>query len=505
MQGAQPNNNHTWSSWNEVKHAPRKKDLANTRENSRPVALDDFEYPELGDATVKSKNCVALREHRLPSPTLETLVPIQLDVESKTSKSLKRYKRSDRICINLQEALQNTLCASKMDKRVHMLRINLGKTNFGIIIPNTLETNPEFRRVRMTCIAKNKRLSRLKKLILLHDPKRINAEKREEFELRKKEAICREVDTINFNALKITPDPGIDVNYVRNMCTMTLYDKNYRTMNEIGISDDIVCHRPDMIQKISKLKIQGGRLANRLIESSNPSEFSHLDIDVIENDIIKQTLSLKIEDGIKQEVLPQITEIDDTNSFKFSRNFREYCTNIITKELNASLEICLREIARLQKRFHNRYPNKSNYKRRYYSGLKEVRKHVELGKLKLVLIAPDIEKLEFQDGLDDQIEKLLDACRRQNVVFCFGLRRRKLGYYTHGHGLVGCVGIANYSGTEPLFKNVLTELVHARNAFEKLNGATNTAIDISKTISDDQLLSEMINALLKALSHKHTL
>ena len=50
----------------------------------------------------------------------------------------------------------------------------------------------------------------------------------------------------------------------------------------------------------------------------------------------------------------------------------------------------------LQKRYHERNPNKSKYKRRYYSGLKEVRKHAELKQLKFVIVAPDIEKVELE-------------------------------------------------------------------------------------------------------------
>lgn len=73
-------------------------------------------------------------------------------------------------------------------------------------------------------------------------------------------------------------------------------------------------------------------------------------------------------------------------------------------------------------------------------------------------------KITILDGLDDQIDKLMDTCRKQNVVFCFGLRRRKLGYYTHGNGFVGCVGIANYGGIEvsntQSFKSQFTESVN---------------------------------------------
>lgn len=73
-----------------------------------------------------------------------------------------------------------------------------------------------------------------------------------------------------------------------------------------------------------------------------------------------------------------------------------YCTNMLTPGLNDSLEKFLREITRLQKRFHEKNPNKSKYKRRYYSGLKEVRKHIELKKIKFVIIAPDVEKVDLE-------------------------------------------------------------------------------------------------------------
>lgn len=475
-------------------------------ENDRMLNLNNFEYPELGDRYIKGKKSIIPREVCLStSNNIQILLPMEeTSMEPKRSKFLRRYKKSNKICINLQEALQNTLCANKMNKQVPKLRINLYMGNLGFNVPSRLDKNKcsDLRKVRI-CISKDKKPSKLKRIILLNRNMKaqINNEKREEFERKKVEAICRDVDTIDFNALKISAEPEID--YVRNMWTMALYDKNYRNINDINISDNTLCHRPDVIERINDLGIQGMQLTNRLVKGNNRTNFSHFITDIIENDIVKQTLSLQINDDIKSEVQTS-TEIDDKNFLKFSRNFREYCTNTLTKGLNDALEEFLREITRLQRRFHEKNPNKSKYKRRYYSGLKEVRKHVELKKLKLVIIAPDIEKVELEDGLDDQVDKLVDTCRKQNVVFCFGLRRRKLGYYTHGNGFVGCIGIANYGGIELLFKNVLTELVVARNAFKKLNGAIETTIDISKVTSDDFLLSENINALLKVLSQDKT-
>jgi len=91
---------------------------------------------------------------------------------------------------------------------------------------------------------------------------------------------------------------------------------------------------------------------------------------------------------------------------------------------------------------------KGKIKRRYYAGIKEVQKHIELKKIKFVIIAPDLEKVEMEGGLDDTLIKLIGTCKRYEIPYCFGLVRRKLGYYTHGNGFVSCIGIANYSGAE---------------------------------------------------------
>lgn len=197
--------------------------------------------------------------------------------------------------------------------------------SFGFTMPNTLGKNKcsDLRRVRI-CISKNKKPSKLKKLILLNRNMKaqINIEKREAFERKKMEAIYRDVDAMNFDALKITADPETNIDYVRNMWTMTLYDKDHRNVNEINISDNTLSHRPDVIGKINNLGIQGRRLTNRLVGRNSRTNFSDLVSDIIENDIVKQTLSLHIADDLKEEG-QNSTDIDDKSLIKFSRNFRE--------------------------------------------------------------------------------------------------------------------------------------------------------------------------------------
>ncbi|KZC12447.1 PREDICTED: uncharacterized protein LOC107190513 [Dufourea novaeangliae] len=490
---------------NQVKHSAHRKELTNTEENNRTISLDNVEYPELGSAIVKNKNSVAMNRYISPNPTITVLVP-ELNLAPKKLKNMRRFKRAEKIYINLEE--ESTKFAYKINnKELPKFRINISKGNTDITNAIDRNSSSNLRKIKVPISKDTKPSSKLKRAILFsRDMKvQINVQKREAFEQAKMQAICKDVDAINFNALKITSDPEMD--YVKRMCTMTLYSKDYRQRNAQNISDNSVCYRPDIIDKINTLHIQRKSILNTLTGNSssyNPFQFNN---STVENDIAQKTRSLQIKDDIKEEIKQEIKEepediieLDVSNSLIYSRNFREYCTNMLTPGLRDSLETFMREITRLQRRFYEKNPNKSKYKRRYYSGLKEVCKHGEYKKLVFVIIAPDLEKVELEGGLDDQVSKLLDMCRRQNVVSCFGLSRRKLGYYTHGTGFVGCVGITNYSGTEELFKNVLIELTDARNTFKKLSGVTDAFIDISKSISEDHLLSENIGALLKILS-----
>ncbi|XP_076241689.1 uncharacterized protein LOC143183832 [Calliopsis andreniformis] len=486
-----------------IKPSTYKNQSMNTEENNETIVLDDFEYPKLNDITARHKYSIIAKKNQLRTPILRVLIPTHTTMEPKKSRALRKFRRTDKICINLQEALQNTVCINKgNNKELPRLRINIYRASSGALLDTTDENKScKIQKVGIS-ISKDRKPSRLKRIILLNRDRRaqINVEKRETFERQKIEAICKDVDEIDFSALNITADPEIDVDYAKSVRTMTLYGKDYRNKQEENISEPSVYYRPDIIKKINNLHIQNFQIRNIYKQDQLPANNSQCFIKpdyTVENEIIEQTLSLKIKDDIKEE---NIIEPDTKNFLTYSCSFREYCTNMLTLGFNESLEKFLENITRLQKKLYEKNPQKSKYRRRYYSGLKEVRKHVELKKIKFVIIAPDLEKVELEGGLDDQIIKLLDACQRQNVAFCFGLRRRKLGYFAHGKGFVGCVGVANYSGTEELFKNVLIEVVHARNAFKKLSGATDAIIDISKLISEDNLLSENVNALLKILS-----
>ncbi|XP_015173326.1 PREDICTED: selenocysteine insertion sequence-binding protein 2-like isoform X2 [Polistes dominula] len=297
------------------------------------------------------------------------------------------------------------------------------------------------------------------------------------------------VNNINFNSLKIKSDPKIDIDYVKRMSTLNIYDKDYRHSIGENISEDTVQHRPDLTQKFDQLNISNVQNEHICISPNENSTFAVNDLGVSLN----SNLSFNDENNV--DVKPNMLF-----DLKYSKNFREYCNNLVTLSLNVSLDKFLSEIRRLQSKLYNRNENKGKYKRRYYSGLKEVNKHVMLKKVRFVIIAPDIENIVSAGGLNEEVDKLLEICRKNETPYCFGLRRRKLGYYAHGNGFVSCIGISNYANAEELFWNVLVEVIKARNSFEKLQGKSKEMVNVSKLTQENGLLTENIKVVLKSLT-----
>jgi selenocysteine insertion sequence-binding protein 2 len=68
-----------------------------------------------------------------------------------------------------------------------------------------------------------------------------------------------------------------------------------------------------------------------------------------------------------------------------------YCDNSLTVPLDNAIKLLLKDIVKFQDRLYHRDPVKAFAKRRYVVGFREVMKYLLLKKLKLVVIAPDLE------------------------------------------------------------------------------------------------------------------
>ena len=77
-----------------------------------------------------------------------------------------------------------------------------------------------------------------------------------------------------------------------------------------------------------------------------------------------------------------------------SRRFREYCDQVIDKQVDELAQNILIDLNRFYQRQVQRNPHKAKSKRRFVLGIREVFKHLKLGRIKCVIVSPNLEKIQ---------------------------------------------------------------------------------------------------------------
>ncbi|XP_038660691.1 selenocysteine insertion sequence-binding protein 2-like isoform X2 [Scyliorhinus canicula] len=151
-----------------------------------------------------------------------------------------------------------------------------------------------------------------------------------------------------------------------------------------------------------------------------------------------------------------------------SRRFREYCSQVLSKEVDNYVTDLLKELVRFQDRLYQKDPIKAKKKRRIVMGLREVLKHLKLKKLKCVIISPNCERIQSKGGLDDALHTIIEVAREQEIPFVFALNRRALGRCVNKAVPVSVVGIFSYDGAENQFHQMIELTEEARNAYQDM-------------------------------------
>lgn len=98
-----------------------------------------------------------------------------------------------------------------------------------------------------------------------------------------------------------------------------------------------------------------------------------------------------------------------------------------------------------------------------------MRKFLVVGRLKLVIIAPDLEKNGEVDALVADLKSIAD---NKSIPYLFSIKRRKIGYILLKKVPVSCVGIFDYQGVHERVQDLL-RLVEG----EKVNYQSAAQID----------------------------
>ncbi|XP_030049476.1 selenocysteine insertion sequence-binding protein 2 isoform X2 [Microcaecilia unicolor] len=151
-----------------------------------------------------------------------------------------------------------------------------------------------------------------------------------------------------------------------------------------------------------------------------------------------------------------------------SRRFREYCSQVLSKEVDSCVTELLKELVRFQDRVYQKDPIKAKTKRRLVMGLREVLKHLKLRKLECVIISPNCEKIQSKGGLDETLHTIITCACEQNIPFVFALNRKALGRCLNKAVPVSVVGIFSYDGAQDYFHKMVELTMKGRQAYKDM-------------------------------------
>ena len=124
-------------------------------------------------------------------------------------------------------------------------------------------------------------------------------------------------------------------------------------------------------------------------------------------------------------------------------------------------------------------------KKRLVAGLREVTKQVERNRVKIVFLAPDIQRCQETGGLDEAVQRLLDLARQAGLPVVYALSRRKIGRVLLKKVPVSVCGVLNYQATEETWKRLTEAVGTARNEYQVKRAQLAPAAAVSGDDEDD--------------------
>ena len=85
---------------------------------------------------------------------------------------------------------------------------------------------------------------------------------------------------------------------------------------------------------------------------------------------------------------------------------------------------------------------------RYVCGMREVLKHLKSRRVKCLIVAPNMDRIQSEGGIDDVIGQILSLAEEQGIPIIFAMSRRRLALTLKKTHKVGCVGVFRYEGAE---------------------------------------------------------
>merc|ERR1711892_1060154 len=209
-------------------------------------------------------------------------------------------------------------------------------------------------------------------------------------------------------------------------------------------------------EEVSGAEGEENNISNKLPQENVLLQSSCVDLSFTKEDVIKESSSIK-DEPTEVEEIPKPLELSTEEKALtaiHSRKFRKYCTHLLSSELDTTISLLMADLVRFQDKQHAKDPVKAKAKRRFVVGLREVAKFLKVKKICCIILAPDIERVETEGGLDDAVSKLINDAKAQEIGSVFALNRRKLGKLCLKKVPISCIGIMNYQGSDENYKSM---------------------------------------------------
>uniref|UniRef100_UPI00358EDBF4 selenocysteine insertion sequence-binding protein 2-like isoform X2 n=1 Tax=Myxine glutinosa TaxID=7769 RepID=UPI00358EDBF4 len=172
-----------------------------------------------------------------------------------------------------------------------------------------------------------------------------------------------------------------------------------------------------------------------------------------------------------------------------SQRYREYCCQLLSVHIDECVSLLLQQLMQLQEEVsaaagRGGRGGPAGSGRRLVMGLREVTKHLRLGRLEGLIISPNCDSSQGKGGLDEALQTALALAGAQGILVCFALGRKALGRCVNKLVPVSAVGIFSYAGAEALFHRLTRLTLDARQAYQAVVSALQHADEVSRPSGD---------------------
>eukprot|EP00468_Gymnochlora_sp_CCMP2014_P002144 CAMPEP_0167744510 /NCGR_PEP_ID=MMETSP0110_2-20121227/2633_1 /TAXON_ID=629695 /ORGANISM="Gymnochlora sp., Strain CCMP2014" /LENGTH=549 /DNA_ID=CAMNT_0007629043 /DNA_START=1207 /DNA_END=2856 /DNA_ORIENTATION=+ len=145
----------------------------------------------------------------------------------------------------------------------------------------------------------------------------------------------------------------------------------------------------------------------------------------------------------------------DHNPLKNQEYAREYCRQVVSDELNGVVGELLDSLYKLQLKAKTGNKKGTSAKKRYVCGMREVYKLCKINRMRHVVVAPNIEPVDGEGGLDNLTRDIFSVCEDMKIPITFALTRKALAKPLRKKSRISMVGIVDPGGANEQYYEMI--------------------------------------------------